>query len=588
MHTITFYAYKGGTGRSLALANVATYLALFGQRVVAIDFDLEAPGLHHKLTLGRNITAEPAAGVVDYIHGYAFGGRVQVKDLAVEVAPVRGAEGSILLIPAGCVPSPHYWRQLAEIDWHALFYEPDAVGAPLFLELKEEIRTSLKPDFLLIDARTGITEMGGVAIALLPDSLVCFLLNNRENLEGARAVLRSAKAPRPALRRNGINTLVVLSRIPDVLPDAERELSNQVVAYLNEPANPPDVTLSLKEVFVLHSEPELQFAEHLHIGQVEGQTGELLRDYLRLFASLIDPELVKPHLGKLIERAKGALFEDPDASQKELENIARYFGHPEAYRELIRLYRVRNAPPGAFLQTAEGLWEITRDASEQLLWEIVRKHFKEVGPWIEDEGEDGVSLRFVEAVWTAQGGNDVEVGCNLAESLDNFGDRNHAADLLLRLVRRVGANSKAVTQCITQLLRANRVSEALGVIDQYKEQLATSDEFLVPWARAELARDSSTISSELQAVLDRVFAIAPLPGAQLLQRAGRVEELNRWLMRAMDHATRRGRVEELADLGMAFGAVGLGEQFELLLRRGVQDRKAQLVRTQLNRRFVPS
>ena len=46
MKTITFYSYKGGTGRSLALANAARYLARLEFKVVALDFDLEAPGLH--------------------------------------------------------------------------------------------------------------------------------------------------------------------------------------------------------------------------------------------------------------------------------------------------------------------------------------------------------------------------------------------------------------------------------------------------------------------------------------------------------------------------------------------------------------
>src|SRR5262245_32682594 len=43
---ITFYSYKGGTGRSMLLANVAWLLAANGQRVLTIDWDLEAPGLH--------------------------------------------------------------------------------------------------------------------------------------------------------------------------------------------------------------------------------------------------------------------------------------------------------------------------------------------------------------------------------------------------------------------------------------------------------------------------------------------------------------------------------------------------------------
>jgi cellulose biosynthesis protein BcsQ len=47
---ITFYSYKGGTGRSMALANVACLLSkrpeAKGRGVLMVDWDLEAPGLH--------------------------------------------------------------------------------------------------------------------------------------------------------------------------------------------------------------------------------------------------------------------------------------------------------------------------------------------------------------------------------------------------------------------------------------------------------------------------------------------------------------------------------------------------------------
>src|SRR5262245_43489264 len=48
---VTFYSYKGGTGRSMALANVGCLLAQRqaqskGKGVLVIDWDLEAPGLH--------------------------------------------------------------------------------------------------------------------------------------------------------------------------------------------------------------------------------------------------------------------------------------------------------------------------------------------------------------------------------------------------------------------------------------------------------------------------------------------------------------------------------------------------------------
>lgn len=53
---ITFYSYKGGTGRTMALANAACLLASSkagSLRVLAIDWDLEAPGLHYYLELAE-------------------------------------------------------------------------------------------------------------------------------------------------------------------------------------------------------------------------------------------------------------------------------------------------------------------------------------------------------------------------------------------------------------------------------------------------------------------------------------------------------------------------------------------------------
>jgi len=42
---ITFYSFKGGVGRTMALANIAVLLVRKKKRVLAVDWDLEAPGL---------------------------------------------------------------------------------------------------------------------------------------------------------------------------------------------------------------------------------------------------------------------------------------------------------------------------------------------------------------------------------------------------------------------------------------------------------------------------------------------------------------------------------------------------------------
>src|SRR5436189_3418992 len=46
---LTFYSYKGGVGRTMALTNIACILATWKKKVLIVDWDLEAPGIEHFL-----------------------------------------------------------------------------------------------------------------------------------------------------------------------------------------------------------------------------------------------------------------------------------------------------------------------------------------------------------------------------------------------------------------------------------------------------------------------------------------------------------------------------------------------------------
>src|ERR1700730_14317394 len=68
----TFYSYKGGTGRTMLLANVAWILASAGKRVLVIDWDLEATGLHHYLhPFLIAPLLEAADGLIDMVVEYS-------------------------------------------------------------------------------------------------------------------------------------------------------------------------------------------------------------------------------------------------------------------------------------------------------------------------------------------------------------------------------------------------------------------------------------------------------------------------------------------------------------------------------------
>ena len=66
MRVVTFYSFKGGVGRTLALLNVAASLIARGNRVLIVDFDLEAPGFDRALGL----SFKPSRGMVDLISDY--------------------------------------------------------------------------------------------------------------------------------------------------------------------------------------------------------------------------------------------------------------------------------------------------------------------------------------------------------------------------------------------------------------------------------------------------------------------------------------------------------------------------------------
>src|ERR1700754_4924744 len=113
MKTITFYSYKGGVGRSLALTNIATRLLEFGRKVCLLDFDLEAPGLHLKLShLSDRIIIEK--GIVDYVHDYINEGLLasDIRDFTINILDVKN-NSELYLIPAGNTETRTYWKKLS-------------------------------------------------------------------------------------------------------------------------------------------------------------------------------------------------------------------------------------------------------------------------------------------------------------------------------------------------------------------------------------------------------------------------------------------------------------------------------------------
>jgi cellulose biosynthesis protein BcsQ len=216
VETIAFYSYKGGVGRSLLLRHVAKYLASLGKGVVAVDFDFEAPGLHYKFSGG--IAAVPrrfSGGAVPYLLATAEGAAspppLEEHTITLPVPANRG--GWLRLMPAGPAPDRAYWADLKELGDKLRLGDSSGQGSMALLDLQARIADELKPDYLLIDSRTGVTAIGGLATTILADTVVCMLVPNQESLDGTLAVIEALKsAPRLASQKP-IQIVPVISRI---------------------------------------------------------------------------------------------------------------------------------------------------------------------------------------------------------------------------------------------------------------------------------------------------------------------------------------------------------------------------------------
>jgi cellulose biosynthesis protein BcsQ len=200
----TFYSYKGGVGRTTALAVCAAKLARAGKKVIVVDFDLEAPGLATFLTPSQ----VPVKGVVDYlIEKRILNGVKHFRDFFLE-APEFSGKGQLYLMPAGKV-GLNYLEDFACIDFDLYARSEDNPVE----ELLREIQDTFQPDAILLDSRTGLADIGGTLLFRLSDWVVFFFYNNSQNLDGLQVIFETLLSKR-AIDEPTPKALFVNSIIP--------------------------------------------------------------------------------------------------------------------------------------------------------------------------------------------------------------------------------------------------------------------------------------------------------------------------------------------------------------------------------------
>jgi hypothetical protein len=316
---ITFYSFKGGVGRTMALANIAFLAAVNGKRVLVMDWDLEAPGLHYYFRGMQDTAASrairTAPGVLDLVWSWSAALRgattaQQTRDLVAgyrsgkpfsamacslipefdgdDIGTLHhiGAGGSTVLTPEPLA----YEEALARFDWSTFF--SDEAGGLLLTALRDWAKEHY--DYVFLDSRTGFADVAGICTMQIPDQVALCYIYNRQNIDGIAQVagaIRSRRGEEVTLR--GVPMRVSrenTSEEADARARARRELARR--GGFSSDAVEHD-----QKVLAVRQAPNVPFYESVAmITSDRPRSDPLALDYLNLASQLLGIELDMPQL----------------------------------------------------------------------------------------------------------------------------------------------------------------------------------------------------------------------------------------------------------------------------------------------------
>ncbi len=174
---ISFYSYKGGAGRTVALIQTANLLASKGKKVALIDMDIEAPSFNE--IFSDDIQTEN--GLVNYLYNKSYNlEKIEVSSIVSKLS--SNTKGEVYIVPAGDI-NKKYVKMLEALN-------EKRISENKYIEnLINELNNKYGIEYVLIDSRTGINNWGALSIGEIADEVMLFAYPNRENVQGINLIL---------------------------------------------------------------------------------------------------------------------------------------------------------------------------------------------------------------------------------------------------------------------------------------------------------------------------------------------------------------------------------------------------------------
>lgn len=202
--TFAFHSYKGGTGKTTLITNIAAFLAKNGKRVCLLDFDLYAP----TLTIYFRKTAP-------FYLNNLLSGEVEISDLLVDLSPELDLKGKLYLgFSNPGKEDVHDIEIKHETKWQL-------AAIRKFLSAKKQLFEEYQIDYLFLDTSPGIRYWSINTLATA-DIQLLIMKDNDVDIEGTKKMITDIY---DTLTNFGSKYFVVLNKVPGASPLDEYSLT---------------------------------------------------------------------------------------------------------------------------------------------------------------------------------------------------------------------------------------------------------------------------------------------------------------------------------------------------------------------------
>jgi WD40 repeat protein/MinD-like ATPase involved in chromosome partitioning or flagellar assembly len=310
----TFYSYKGGVGRTLLAANMAVALARQGKTLLW-DLDVEAPGLHRINELRSavpvkggffdwlihwqaNKTRPPGPEDLKLFDGFVY--ETPFKDLALMPAHADKADAA---------------QQYFQIDWADLLSADPERARDLFDELIDHLG-HLGYRHVLLDSRTGLTDLGALISGAIPDATVLVGGYAPQNLAGMvqvwKGLQKNATSQSPLRQSKGTRARGNLRLFPVASPIPQ---DDRALCAAGKSAWAKAFEIDLAAVREIPYERDLPFTEALLINLPQREIAEAYETVAADLAGFAKTVFADEVAAQQQKDARPDLFNDGKGSQ---------------------------------------------------------------------------------------------------------------------------------------------------------------------------------------------------------------------------------------------------------------------------------